>query len=71
MKTLYDKNFRWTPEASALDTRIHEALQPLFEEYVAKGYSPREISHVVHGASMQLELMAVLNPLLQAGEGEG
>jgi hypothetical protein len=47
MKSLYDSEHRYTVEALELNERVYRALKPIFEEKVAEGYSPREISHVI------------------------
>lgn len=47
MSKLFSNNSRYTPEAMALTRRMDEILIPLFKECIEKGYSPREISHVL------------------------
>jgi hypothetical protein len=60
MKSLYDHNHRYTPEADALSNETHLALQGIFDRYIAQGYSPREISHIMQADVWELELSAVL-----------
>lgn len=60
MKTLYDKNGKYTHEANVYDRKIEDAIRDIFNEYVAQGYSPRELSHLAHGAVSMLETIAML-----------
>lgn len=60
MKSLYDNNFRYTPEADEIATNAFDLLKPLFDKWVNLGYSPREISHLVQGQAFEFELEAVL-----------
>lgn len=60
MKTLYDKNGKYTHETNHFELRIENAIRDIFNEYVDKGYSPRELSHLAQSAVYQLELMAML-----------
>lgn len=58
---LYNKDWRYTDVASALDQEVHNALNPIFKKYEELGCSPREMSHVMCAAIIDLELMAVLD----------
>ena len=60
MKSLYDKTHRMTEAALALDASTHERLSAIFAEFAAKGFSPREIAHVMHEAVSDLERETVL-----------
>jgi hypothetical protein len=60
MKTLYDKNAKYTHEANVFEMKIENAIRDIFNEYVEHGYSPRELSHLAMGAVFQLELIAML-----------
>ena len=59
-KSLYDKDFRYTTAAVNLDQSVAGTLKVLFKEYRAKGYSPREIGHVLHSAVDEAELDEVI-----------
>lgn len=54
MKSLYDENAKYTSDALALDRESARLIKPLMEEYVAKGYSPREVAHLIND-SISLE----------------
>lgn len=60
MKSLYDENHRMTAAAASLDASTHTKLEALFAEFVALGFSPREIAHVMHGTVSIIELETVL-----------
>jgi hypothetical protein len=60
MKTLFDKNNRFSPDCENLDYQIEIALRPIFDQFVNMGYSPREISHVVNLTAMNLEMEEIL-----------
>ena len=55
-----EEDFRYTEEALALTGKILTVVGPIFNDYLAKGYSLREISHVVQSAVGEIELDAVL-----------
>jgi hypothetical protein len=59
-KSLYDSNHRYTPEGSSLDMATTRAVETIFNDYVKKGFSPREISHVMEAVVRDLELEAIL-----------
>lgn len=61
MKSLYDKNYRYTTDGTYLDQETIIALGDLFARYVKKGYSPREISHVIQSAIEFMECEFVLS----------
>jgi hypothetical protein len=59
-KSLYDKNEKVTQDAIALEGAAFRALGPLFIIYMEKGYTVREISHVIQGAVQLLESEKVI-----------
>lgn len=58
---MYDKDFRYTKDAAEIDSYVNAALRVIFEEFVARGFSPRDIAHVMQAAVTDLELSAVLD----------
>lgn len=67
MKRLFDENNdTWTSAASKLDREACNVLKPIFEKWIADGYAPREIAHVVQGAATELELQAVMEKQREA-----
>lgn len=61
MKSIYSEDDRYTPECNQLDIEVHDALKPVFDRWVALGYSIRQVSHLIQGAAYELELMAMLD----------
>jgi hypothetical protein len=59
-KSLYDKNDRYTYDASALSFDTNFVLKNIFKKYVNLGYSPREIAHIMITDVHDLELDAIL-----------
>lgn len=45
-----------TTETRAIDAAVETALDPLFADFVSKGYSVRELSHVIMTSVIALEL---------------
>ena len=58
MKSLFDENFRYTPEAKLLDKEANDALETLFKRW--GGYNPREISHIIKWTVNDIELETIL-----------
>ena len=59
--SLYNKHWRYTDVASAIDQEANKALEPIFKKYRELGCSPREMAHVMCATITDLELMAVLD----------
>lgn len=59
-KSLYDNNARYTDDAQELENRVSAVLGNLFSEWQERGYSPRDISHVIQSLVLELEMTAVL-----------
>lgn len=60
MSLFREKDNRYTKDAEQLDNDATDFLLDLFKEYTKKGYSPREISHVLQLAVFSMELTFVL-----------
>lgn len=61
MKSFYDKDFRCTPDADQLSSVAFKEISSIFKEWVAKGYSPRDISHVIMGSVWEVEMCTVMD----------
>lgn len=61
MKTLFTEDCRYTAEAMNLDSDTWNLLKDTFNAYLEKGFSPREISHIMQGTIRDLECSAVLD----------
>ncbi len=61
MKTLYDKDWRLLDDGIAISDEASEVLSPIIKAYVDKGYSAREISHIVKSVVYEIELEHVLS----------
>lgn len=59
MKSLFDGNHKYTQEAINLDASISKALRDAFQQYIAQGYSPREISLIAYHAIQDVEFEAL------------
>lgn len=58
--SLFDKDDRYTQDASDLDHEIGLALQPIMIRYANKGHSIREIQYIASMAAMDVALMRIL-----------
>lgn len=58
--SLYNSDNRLTTEGTNLTIEVNKALRDIFSSYVAKGYSPREISHIMISDVMDLEYQSSL-----------
>lgn len=61
MKSIYDDNGNYNTETIALDLEARTALKGIFEAWVSKGYSPRDISHVIVATAHEIELMSIVS----------
>lgn len=59
-KSLYDDNARYTDDAQELENRASQCLSSLFDDWLARGYSPRDISNVMTLLVLDLEMTSVL-----------
>ena len=55
-KSLFDKNNMYTDAACELENTAMTNLRGLFDVYVEKGYSPREIEYIIHRAASILQM---------------
>jgi hypothetical protein len=60
MNSLYDKNWRYTIDADRLDRAVNAAIQPIFQEFLKEGFSPREISHLIQQVVTDIECESIL-----------
>lgn len=60
MPSLFDEKSKYKADAQLLTTQVNTALTPFFEEYVEKGYSPIEISHIIKSTVTDIELETIL-----------
>ena len=61
MKNLYDKDARYTLQAELVEGEAYPTIRAIFDRWVKEGYSPRDISHILHGCVTECELMTVLD----------
>lgn len=59
MSSLFEQldNWKADSDANVLDRHINGLLRPIYDEYLAKGYNPREINYVINMANLELSLM--------------
>lgn len=60
MESLFDKTFKYTREAHDLSNAARGLIQSLMESHVRDGYSPCEVSHVLHYLIFDCEMEALL-----------
>ena len=61
MKSLFDENWHFAEGATELDSRAGEVLTPIFNEFLARGYSAREIENVLIELVFEISLQARIN----------
>jgi hypothetical protein len=61
---LFGDNYRYTGAAQACEQEVYDVLIPIMERYTNMGYSPREISHIMIGATTIIESENVLSVAL-------
>ena len=59
-KSLFKKDHFYTKEAQKLDSETLHATKDLFEKYVEKGYSPREIEYIMNKTIFDISLEHLL-----------
>lgn len=59
-KLFFNTVGRYTKAGIAVDMEVEKALKPIFEKYHKKGYSLREISHVILLETTHLESILIL-----------
>ena len=64
MKSLYDKNEKYTEDARLLSLQMSEILKPVFKKYSDKGYTYAEISHLIIGEVFSVECLQRLKKVV-------
>lgn len=60
MKSLYEEDARYIIDAINLWNDVTKAINPIFKNYIDKGYSIRDISHVAQATITDFENEHVL-----------
>lgn len=60
MKSLFDTNHRYTNDGTDLSEEVSEPIFTVMKKYIAMGYSPREISHIMIQDVIDAELTYVI-----------
>lgn len=60
-KAVYDANYFYMPVAINLDAETNSALAPIFADYLAYGYSPNDISSIMHRVVFDLAMEAIIS----------
>lgn len=68
--TAYDSNFRCNNDGMVLSNEAYAVLEPIFQRWVDRGFSPREIFTIVVGCVSELMCFAVLNHRADASDTE-
>jgi hypothetical protein len=59
-KSFFTETEHWTEDAQELDAKLALIFRPLFKEYATRGYSPREVAHIISNVALSLESEAIL-----------
>ena len=60
-KPMFDENFRYNAEATALDQGAYKAIKGLMDKYIADGHNPRDVYYVVQQSAHDVALDALLD----------
>jgi len=60
MKSLFIED-RYSSDGQFLDEKTFTVLKPIFKKWSEKGYSAREISHIMSWTVKDVELETILN----------
>jgi hypothetical protein len=60
LKSPYDHNERYTQESVQIADEFHHAIRPVFDKWVAAGYSIRQLSHLFFSEVWEQELIHIL-----------
>ena len=60
MKNLYNDNEDYTAAASEVDRKVYDALKPIFDDFIKRGFSRREVSYTMQNAVHDLELNSLV-----------
>ena len=60
MKRLYNEKDSHTAEGHNLYDRAYQLVTPLFREYIAAGFSIRDISQIIQAATTEIELCNIV-----------
>lgn len=58
---LFDEHGQYTEETLSLDMAASLAIRPFFEEHMKRGFSPREIAHVINHAVLGIEMEEMMD----------
>lgn len=54
-------DWRYDIDAELLDRMTADVIRPIFAEFVAQGFNPREIAHIMQAAVWDCELDTILD----------
>lgn len=60
MKSFFEiKNF-YNDDAVELDGKLHDILGPIVDEFISRGYNPREISYLISQVGNDITMEKIL-----------
>ena len=59
-KSMFDANEKYLPIAANLEHEVSKLLKPIFIKYQEKGYTIRDISHILMLSIMDMETERIL-----------
>jgi hypothetical protein len=71
LKRLFDSNDKYNNIADEVDSKTMNAIKPIFQYYVDKGYSIRDIANIMSKVILDEELMQLLPECTQPGHSHG
>jgi len=66
MSDMFDAKEAWTTNAAKLDRKLHAALKPILQEYADKGFSVRDIAHVMMHVVFGIECETIVLRRMEA-----
>lgn len=60
MKKIYNENDSFSDTAQEIEREFYHLVKPLFDRWIAEGYSIRELSHLLQGSISEMEIMTVI-----------
>jgi hypothetical protein len=59
-KSFFTETEHWTEDAQELDAKLAQILRPIFKDYIARGYSAREVAYIISNVAMSLGSETIL-----------
>ena len=57
---IFDKNDKYTRTALEIEGKFEDTLRPIFNQFVKKGFSSRDLAHILHLVIFALESDSIM-----------